>query len=679
MSKPLIRTTITVPRSGVDDDGVFIPAGELTQRLRWLVSLTQQAATTIVTERWNETSMGWLAGGVDQAGNRLPAKAYAAARRLGYTARLDQVYLPDRVYRCAEEQAARTLRGAQHRAALTSLLLDTWPADPRKRTNAEWDRLRALAVERGLVLSNADVRNRTRNVTSYLKEYGALPQDIYELEDVPHVASEVILAAADKQFVTYAHIDNTVELVVKLPLIPAPRSKKEWGRVRFGMTLGPHVPSYAVLSPPTIRVTSKGIRVNVPWSTPTPARLAQTGKNHTGHARAIGADWGVNSLLTACVGTIDDNRAEHPVVRTDGRPYTFDAAGIVGKAHRLRVQSEYLTGKINKYTLLMDRTPVPYYDWVLVQKRDVLILERERVSRRRSMLNKELAWAAATWLVDLALYRDATVIYLEELTSLEAHGLGKRQNVRVSNQVRGVVLAAARHQAKKHGISVVTVPARGTSSRCSRCLAEHSHVLSPDTWSKGHSWARCKYCGHFAGRDHSAAERIVSRGLAAQHSTFADTINKIADVPVRVSRESLRKKPSRFQKLKDKDRYGGEVRGGSRHDNRAKNGPTSSQVSLRGLSVQGGLRVSLPVPVAEETNVSNVKCLTGTDCSVVSTETAQVGKVYVSVSPGSGQRSSRLRRVQGRGFHPLSYPTSVPRFRTLVTPRRVISTQLNLT
>jgi hypothetical protein len=495
--------------------------------------------------------------------------------------------------------------------------------------------------------------------------------DIYELEQAPHVAGETLLAAADKQLVTYAHVGETIELTVKLPLVPTPQSRRDWQRVRFHMTLGSHVPEDAVLSPPTVRVTPTGIRINVPWSIPVPDRLALTGKNHTGHSRAIGTDWGVNSLLTAVVGTIDDNRADYPVVRTDGRAYKYKGNGIVLKSHRLRKETECLIARIQQHEKLLDSFPVPYYDMSLADRRDLLSRERDRVSRKRSALNKELAWGAATWLVDLAVLRKATVIYVEELSSLEGRGLGTRQNTRVSNQVRGKVLEALRHQAAKHGISVVTVPARGTSSTCSRCLASHKHVASPDRHTTGHAWAWCEYCGHSSDRDHGAAERIVSRGLAAQHTTFGDNIRKIVDVRVRVTRESLVRKVSHFQKLKTKGRKE------SQHA-RAKAGPTLSQVSPRGKK-QGGKRLALSVPVTERVRTLDVQCLTGASCSEVSTDTEQAGSVHVGVSPGLSRRFRRLRRVQGRGFHPLSYPSYVPRAKKLVTPRRVVSTPFNLT
>jgi len=54
------------------------------------------------------------------------------------------MYASDRVRRAGEEQAARALRLALHRRAVVMALLATWPADPGRRTRAEWTALREV-------------------------------------------------------------------------------------------------------------------------------------------------------------------------------------------------------------------------------------------------------------------------------------------------------------------------------------------------------------------------------------------------------------------------------------------------------------------------------------------------------------------------------------------------------
>jgi hypothetical protein len=77
----------------------------------------------------------------------------------------------------------------------------------------------------------------------------------------------------------------------------------------------------------------------------------------------------------------------------------------------------------------------------------VLREETGHVSRRRSNLNHALAWSAARWAVDQAIAAGATVIYVEDLRSLEALGMGRTMNTRLSQQVRGQLLDRMRHRA----------------------------------------------------------------------------------------------------------------------------------------------------------------------------------------------------------------------------------------
>ncbi|MDW4906460.1 zinc ribbon domain-containing protein [Streptomyces sp. ADMS] len=131
-------------------------------------------------------------------------------------------------------------------------------------------------------------------------------------------------------------------------------------------------------------------------------------------------------------------------------------------------------------------------------------------------------WAAARWAVDQATALGASVIYLEDLTTLETRG-HRRGNARLSGQVRGTVAEAIRHLAAKAGLAVVTVPARGTSRLCPGCLNALTHHPAPDRLSeRGWKWAHCAGCGLSMDRDHAAARRIVSRGLLAQTHTTTE-------------------------------------------------------------------------------------------------------------------------------------------------------------
>ncbi|WP_234439702.1 zinc ribbon domain-containing protein [Streptomyces bicolor] len=127
--------------------------------------------------------------------------------------------------------------------------------------------------------------------------------------------------------------------------------------------------------------------------------------------------------------------------------------------------------------------------------------------------------------VDQALSVDASVIYVEDLRSMEARGMGRTLNTRLSQQVRGRIVERMRHLAAEVGIAVVTVPARGTSRHCPRCLAPLRHRKAPDRpTTPGWKWALCPSpgCSWQGDRDTGAWQRIAARGLAHQTKTVTD-------------------------------------------------------------------------------------------------------------------------------------------------------------
>ncbi|WP_406478195.1 zinc ribbon domain-containing protein [Streptomyces sp. NBC_01615] len=459
-----------------------------------------------------------------------------ALRRLAWPLSLppaEGVYVSDRVRRAAEEQAARTLRLALHRRAVITAVLAAWPADSHRRTAPEWAALRAL-LPTGV--SGAEVRNRTRQIRTYQGEHGHLPAGLCALEAPPTVAPQVLLAAVDRQQATLERLDATTAwLRVKLPLTAAPARPRQWAwhviEVRLPSTIDPD----AHLHPPTLRPTPGGrIAIDLPHSKPLTVAPA------AGHTVALGFDWGVNTLLTGTLGRLTTRTGTGAGtgsgsgtarVVTDGRPLIFDATTISAKLHRLRTHREHLAAKRDRYQALAAHLGAPHRAWGhLLHQAAVLEVEHERVCARIRHLNRALAWAAAHWAVDQARALGATVIYLEDLATLEARG-HRKGNARLSGQVRGTVAEAIRHLAAKAGITVATVPARGTSAQCPQCLAALTHHPAPDRLAeRGWKWAHCRSCGLSLDRDHSAARRIVSRGLLGQTHTTTDRTTGIRSI-----------------------------------------------------------------------------------------------------------------------------------------------------
>ncbi|MEU7836331.1 zinc ribbon domain-containing protein, partial [Nonomuraea sp. NPDC049129] len=340
------------------------------------------------------------------------------------------------------------------------------------------------------------------------------PADLTELEEPPNVAAQVVLAAADRQLLTLERAgDDGARLRVRLPLVEFPASSRDWAWHVLPVALPPTVPAEAALCAPTVRVVKGRVRVDLPFQIPVGFAPA------TGHRVGCGLDWGLNGLLVGVTGRLADGR-----VISDGRPLVYDASGVSAKLHRLRGERERLAAKHRHLErLLAGITPADPRYLALRTACQRLGVEHERLCARIRNLNKALIWSAARWAVDQAAAAGATVIYLEDLATLEARGRRARANARLSGQVRGRIVEAIRHLAAKYAIAVVTVAARGTSRYCPRCgdgTSVLQHCPAPDRLAeRGWRWAYCLACGLSCDRDWAAAERIVSRGLLGQHAT----------------------------------------------------------------------------------------------------------------------------------------------------------------
>ncbi|MCP3753850.1 zinc ribbon domain-containing protein [Streptomyces sp. TBY4] len=507
--------------------GEVLKVAALVERVGWLTVLVETMAGGVVGGHWSRAELAVLASGVSRAGERLPSNAWMAMRTLGWTAVVPAgLYVPDRVRRVAEEQAGRVLRSAEWRAALVDAVLETWPAagDPMKRSVEEWAALRA-ACPQGAAVPASVFRSRTRQVLRFLAVHRHLPADLCELEAAPGGGRQVALAAADKQLATLARCEDDparyAVLTVRLPVRPDPRTRGDWHPVRIRIRLPPTIDAAAALHAPTLRPLGGRLRLDVAHTTAVPKT------RRDGHTRAVAFDYGLNTLLTG--GTLTLTGGTQPTVLTDGQPAFLRTNGALAKADRLRVHAEHLWTKAAHLELLLggQRARGLHPDPAIVTKLAGLRTEHSRVSGRRRRLNAEISKAAARFMVDHARAAQASVICLEDLRDMESRGKGRTLNTRLSSSVRGQIVADVRHQAARHGIAVVIVPARGTSRFCPRCLTAFRHHAAPDSTRPGWKWATCPHpdCGYSADRDVAAWQRIGARGLQHQHLTVLDRAN----------------------------------------------------------------------------------------------------------------------------------------------------------
>lgn len=484
-------------RTGVDEKtGEFLTATVLAERVGWATDLVSAMVGVLTGEHWNAADVDTLASGEDAGGRKLPSNAWMALRRLGWTVTAPEgIKVNDRIVRMAQEQAGRLLRSVKWRADLTAGVLATWPADPARRTAEEWGQVRE-AVPGGQFLPSSVIKSRTRQAVTFERRHGRLPADVFELEGAPGVARMLLLSACDGQ-----------QAVIE----------RAWTWVACPITLPPTIPQGAVLHLPTLRMSGSRVRADIAYTHAVPKA------RRTGHTVALGVDWGLNTLLSAGAARLhDDGR-----ITALGHGAQFRAAGILARQHRLRRLSERLHAKADHYQRLLNgHAPDP----ALLGKHAVLTDEIRHVSDRRSNLNDALAWACARWAVDQAIAAGATVIYLEDLRSMGAKGMGRTMNTRMSQAVRGQIADRMRHLAAETGIAVVTVPASGTSKHCPQCLTPLRHRKAPDRPTKpGWKWAICpdrNDCGWQGDRDQGAWRRIAARGLAHQDKTVTDHTSK---------------------------------------------------------------------------------------------------------------------------------------------------------
>ncbi|MFF9472962.1 zinc ribbon domain-containing protein [Streptomyces roseolus] len=487
--------------------GEVLTGAVLAERMGWCADLVAGMARVLLSGHWNTADVDALASGVDATGRGLPSQAWMALRRLGWgVAPPDGVRVNDRIVRMAQEQAGRVLRSVKWRADVVAGVLASWPADPDRRTPQEWDTVRR-AVPGGAYLPSGVIRSRTRQIAAYVRGSGRLPVDVFELEPSPGALGMLLLAACDGQQATIERADDgrRALLRLQLPVRPDPGAYADWSWVACPLTLPPTVPANAVLHPPTLRIAGGRVRADLAFTHPVPK------PRRSGHTVALGVDWGLNTLLSAgALRLHDDGRIT--ALAAGGQ---FRAAGVLAKQHRLRRTSEHLHTKTRHYTRLAD----PALDG----RQAVLTEEIRRVAQRRSRLNDALARSAARWAVDQAITAGATVIYLEDLRSLEAGGMGSTTNTRLSQTVRGQIVRWMRHVAAETGIAVVTVPPRDTSRHCPHCLTPLRHRKAPDRpATPGWKWALCADCGWQGDRDQGAWRRIAARGLTHQAKTITD-------------------------------------------------------------------------------------------------------------------------------------------------------------
>ena len=467
-----------------------------------LFALTGAAAAGLMRRGFTIPVLDWLSAGTDAAGRRLPASGHVAAVRLGLVPMHRKgVYVPSRVDRLIQANVVAVLRTLAERDTALQHLTDTG----------------CLAASHPKVRAGV-ARNLGRQVARHLKNHPGnaiaslrLPM----LQDASVPGARLVLGATDRQFVTMDldQAGTSLLLTLRLPTGTRPTGRKHWVATEIVLPIPAHLRTRQItkwhLPTITIHPTKPGTaRFHLAYTEPD-APMRDPG---TPIASVLGIDWSPSTLGVAShTRTGDDG-----VLESAFEGHRYDDRGLGTRLFRLQQEGEILTGKIARTGHLADgleeSSPLRA---ALEAKMTVWKDLRTRLGAKRARINRELAFHFAGWATGYAREIGATSIAIEDLSTLEARGIGRTNNNKVAQSARRKAVDATTHLGAREGLEVIEVPARGTSARCPGCDAE---LTRPG----GYHQARCRLCGLEGNRDQVASVNIGKRAIAGQDSLMAD-------------------------------------------------------------------------------------------------------------------------------------------------------------
>ncbi|MDV7353528.1 zinc ribbon domain-containing protein [Rhodococcus oxybenzonivorans] len=521
----------TRPYAAVDDaTGAPIGLDDIDVRVRWLLELIGAAQSELVTRLWHPATFDALTAGRDGQGRKLPVQGHVTAARLGWNPSYPTgVYVPSRVTRVVTAQAIGTLRTLAYRDnAIGSLSARFDPVTGRLTPPTTAGECVPAGFARGVA---RQLTARSRGTGS-----GDGPTARLRITDVqgpPRTSVMARLSAADRQLSQITVADGVMVLTLKLPTTAAPTGRAHWRRVRLIAAIPPHLHTRAITDwhLPTLVLDHRGLLLRCAATEHVPAADLNAATT------AVGVDWSPATLGAAAIVT---ERPDGLV--SDYRGFTYDDRGLGIKLARLQAEGQHLHRKATRLTRLAATAP-PEVRTNLENKIAVLDAHRTAVGVKRGKINRELAFHFARHTVEYAAAAGAAVIGVEDLTTLETRGHGRVNNNRAAQSARRQAVDALAHTAAGVGVTVVSVPARGTSALCPGC---NEKLSRPGGYHR--AWcARCKVGGH---RDHVAAVNLAKRALLGRSKVVRKRgknpeIRVTEHAPVRQCRDKTSPTPSR--------------------------------------------------------------------------------------------------------------------------------------
>ncbi|TQC47059.1 transposase [Rhodococcus sp. WS4] len=479
------------------DDATGEPIGldDVDTRVGWLLDLITAAGAELTARLWRPVTFDVLAAGRDRQDRRLPAQGHVAAARLGWNPHYpDGIYVPSRVTRVVTAQVMATLRILAYRDAAVAALSERFdPATGRITPPTEPGDYVPLGFARGV----------RRQLVARSRRDGGAPVGRLRITDVqgpPQTSAIARLSAADRTLAQITAADGELVLTVKLPTCPVPAGRAQWRRARLIAAIPGHLVGRDVTDwhLPTLVLDHRGLL----W------RCAATELVPTDDLGsvtvAVGVDWSPSTLGAAAIAVEGTGG-----LTSDYRGFTYDDRGLGIKLERLQTEGQMLHAKAARLEKLAATAP-PEVRARVEDKIAVLNTNRTAVGVKRGKINRELAFHFARQVTDYATSAGAEVIAVEDLTTLETRKHGRVNNNRAAQSARRKAVTALAHTATAVGITVVSVPARGSSAQCPGCD-------EPLTRPGGYHTAWCPRCKVGGNRDHVAGVNLAKRALLGKN------------------------------------------------------------------------------------------------------------------------------------------------------------------
>ena len=317
----LTRTVSTPlrPSSPVEvSTGEFLDMAVFEERSRWLLNLIGEIFNATSPEWWNPAYLHALGKGVDTTGNALPVSGPVAADRLGWTLKIPPgLHLQDRAKRGILVRLMSVFRARREEGPLLQAML------PLVNGLGEYDATRIRATSAGQWATHVQFSRLARSITRFRKEHARDPLDLTELFSAPTGSNPVFpLSACDKQFAVMTRVGDALLLTLKLPLVPRPKGRKDWGWHQVTLDIPDFRKGIEDWSLPDLRVQAGKLILSCASKMPAVDVLRSD--------VVVGVDWSPSSLL--CAGIV---RREQSGPVTDGHASGWDDHGQLSKLLRL--------------------------------------------------------------------------------------------------------------------------------------------------------------------------------------------------------------------------------------------------------------------------------------------------------------------------------------------------------